>query len=264
MESQYAAKYAANGWGASSVKYKTPYSNFSTFEESYSDPVTELTFFWDKVGDTSAKITFVLGEIPSHIVFPSVVIDSQGNSYTVVSIDVTAVETLPATVTSITLPDGMLYLDFRPADLPSSIASLSIASTNTKFATLDGVLYSKDMTTLFIYPRMNTPENSVFNLPETVNYIADEAFYAVTGIKTINITNAVRIGYRAFADTDNLVEIIFASETPSVLFGRDIFYGADPTLKLYVPDSAVENYKESVWFDYEVKDKIVGVSTLDA
>ena len=259
----YQAAYGTTGWtsGTNTPIMRVPFENFSIFESDYFDETQNLTFFWSKINEEekTAKITFVVGnQIPDTLVFPDVMIDEDGESWTVVSVEKSAIELLSA-VGHIVLPAGMEYLGFDTVDLPAHVQSLSISDENTKFKTMNGVLYSKDGKVLFMVPRGNTPADSVFNMPDTVIYVADEAFYGVSNILTMNISSPVRFGYRVFAETQNLTEIYFTSGTPSEFVGRDIFLNADPNLVLYVPTDSVAAYRANVWLNYEIREMIQAI-----
>ena len=261
----YRSRYETTGWTRSSnaPKIKVPFSNFSVFEASYEDTTQNLTFFWSKVGEDGATITFVVGnQIPETLVFPDTVVDDEGKSWTVVSVENSAVEML-STVKHIVLPAGMRYLGFTSTALPANVQSLTISQENTKFKTEDGVLYSADGSILLLFPRGNVPEDSEFEVPASVTHIADEAFYGVANILTLRIQTPVRFGYRAFAGTKNLVEIYFASSVPSEFVGREIFANAESALVLYVPADSVEAYRNNVWLNYEIRDMILPVPEPD-
>ena len=271
-QKQYAAyksAYETSGWTNTtrSPASPVPFSNFSVFEAYFEDPSQNLTFFWSKVDETAhtAKITFVVGnELPDTLVFPDTITEQTTNEagetvtveWTVVAVETSAIE-LMAGVKQVVLPAGMQYLGFASTDVPESVDSFVIAEGNAKFRTIDGVLYSADGLFLFMAPRGFAPTQSEFHLPESVVYIADEAFYGVTGIRTVYVTNPVRIGARAFAETRNLTVFHFVSSTPSQFIGRDIFLNADASLVLYVPEGSVEDYRNSLfWLNFDYRDKI--------
>ena len=62
-----------------------------------------------------------------------------------------------------------------------------MAEGNTAFTAVDGVLYDKAMTTLYLYPAAKTAER--FALPATVTAIAQNAFSSAHQLKRIDITD---------------------------------------------------------------------------
>ena len=84
-----------------------------------------------------------------------------------------------------------------------------VAEKNQYFATVDGVLYSKDLKTLIAYPTMKNDAD--FEIPEGVENIGDYAFYNVKSLKNITIPASVRsIGYAALSS--NAFESIKVNE----------------------------------------------------
>lgn len=81
----------------------------------------------------------------------------------------------------------------------TSLNELQIDESNPTYASVDGVLYSKDLKTLILY--MPGREGSIFEIPEHVVRIEAYAFYGNEGIKSIVIGNSVReIGEYAFTN----------------------------------------------------------------
>ena len=81
----------------------------------------------------------------------------------------------------------------------TKIESFSIEETNEKYASKDGILYSKDMDTIVLYPN-NAPAES-FTTPEGISLIGDGAFVSAQNLKTVTLTDEVKsIGEGAFYD----------------------------------------------------------------
>ncbi len=69
------------------------------------------------------------------------------------------------------------------------LVDIIIPEENTMFATVDHVVYSKDLTTLITYPNGLTSE--VFEIPEAVTTIRSHAFMGNTAIKELIISRNV-------------------------------------------------------------------------
>ncbi|MEI6796173.1 MAG: leucine-rich repeat domain-containing protein, partial [Methanomassiliicoccales archaeon] len=96
--------------------------------------------------------------------------------------------TIPASLTSI----GSLV--FTPC---TSLISITVAASNVNYASVDGVLYNKDLTTLIQYPGGKT---GAFVVPEDVVSIERYAFYKCNSIASVTIPdNVTSIGFDAFA-----------------------------------------------------------------
>ncbi len=235
-----------------------PFENITIFEGFYSE--NQLTYFWQKVGDGMAAITSMVGGVGATLTLPSTVLDEEGNPLTVVSVSDSVFTSLPAEVKTVVLPSGMEYLTFLPSSLPSSLTGLVIADENAKFKTEGGVLYSKDMTTIYVFPRGLRTKDLSFTLPDTLQTIEYEAFYGVEYLTTLVIEGVVVIRDRAFANALNLEMIIFSSSTPSVFAGRDSFLNRNSKLALWVPEGFVgttsqtilDAYRANVWHDFDI------------
>lgn len=80
----------------------------------------------------------------------------------------------------------------------NSLECFEVTENNNSFCAVDGVLYSKSMYTLCIFPPAKKCDK--ISLPESVREIADEAFYGVKSHFAIyDATNLQSIGNRAFA-----------------------------------------------------------------
>ena len=95
-------------------------------------------------------------------------------------------------------------------------------------------------------------------LPSTIKTIGQQAFYGCALLDDVVIPAGVTtIGYAAFSGCSQLKSITFLSETPATL-GTDVFLTLPADHVIYVPDAAVETYKQE-WSKYA--DHIQAVST---
>ncbi|MBR3439790.1 MAG: leucine-rich repeat protein [Clostridia bacterium] len=83
--------------------------------------------------------------------------------------------------------------------------SYECADENKTFCTVDGVLYTKDMTVLVSYP--NLSEKSSFALPTKVKTIFDFAFSNSAALKEVTLSSGVGIGSGAFFMCKNLTNV---------------------------------------------------------
>ena len=85
----------------------------------------------------------------------------------------------------------------------ADLSQYKVADGNTTYSAENGILYTADMTNLVSYPAGKTDE--VYNLPETVQYISDGAFFANTHITEINLHNSLlTLGTAAFSNCTSL------------------------------------------------------------
>lgn len=125
-----------------------------------------------------------------------------------------------STFNTLTLPDNLEELDLSALDMMDNLKSITIATDNTTFTTIDGVLYNFQETELLKCPQAYSGK---LTLPSTLTTIDSHAL-----IKTINVT--------AFEIIDN--DIFF---TPS----SGLLYNTDKTEVIYCPRGIEEFTFES-------------------
>ena len=242
---QYKTKYEGSSTGFGNI----PFENFEKFGEA--TEVSGATYYWNVISDVdkTAYIDYFEGTIAKNFVFPSAF-----GEYKVVAVSPDAMAALKDVV-KVTLPANMEYLSFNTADIYNTVQELVISSTNTKFTTVDGVLYTKDGKTLLIYPMAKTAASFVVNGATEIGY---RAFYGAKSLKILEFRTPVTIRDNAFENA-GMTSIVFTSNTASVFAGRDILLGANVSLTISVPNSSLANYKANVLVDYSIIDKFAGV-----
>ena len=101
----------------------------------------------------------------------------------------------------------------------AQLKQINVEPENESCASVDGILYSKDMTTLYACPAAY--EGDVV-IPATVTTIAERAFYGCKLLKQIVVPDSVTsIGNRAFADCKSLKKLILPGNLSS--FGAEVF-----------------------------------------
>lgn len=124
-----------------------------------------------------------------------------------------------------------------------SISAINVASNNNSYSSIDGVLFSKDKSTLIVYPEYRAGDS--YEIPNTVTTIGHEAFRGASltsvsipnsvssieslafqscRLKSVNIPYSVTfIGYRAFVGCYSLTSI-------NVENGNNYYCSADGVL----------------------------------
>ena len=105
----------------------------------------------------------------------------------------------------------------------NDLTSIGVDAENPKFTSVDGVLFSKDMTQLIAYPAGRTQKS--FMVPEGVFSIAYGAFAGCLNLAEITLPQSLsRIGKCAFEDCGEL-EVIAGAER----FDIECFKGTKPS-----------------------------------
>ena len=103
-----------------------------------------------------------------------------------------------------------------------NIESIDVASENSNFSSVDGVLYNKDKSQLRLYPVAKTTENPV--IPDTVTEIYSSAMKGNTHIKTITFPDSLtKIGTDAFRNCTGLTTITFSNNSSISTIEADAF-----------------------------------------
>lgn len=243
--SRYEEKYGKNGFG------QIPFKNFEKFGMAVEDG--EINYYLNVISETdkTAYIDYFNGELPTNVTLPDTL-----NGYKIVSVSAKAMSAL-VDVESVTLPKYMEYLNFTTADISDTVKTLVIDSNNTKFMTVDGVLYTKDGKTLLVYPMAKS--GTSFAVDSGVTEIAYRAFYGAKNLQTVEFASnaVVTIRDNAFEKCTVLKTIKFNNSTESTFAGNNILLGANVNLKIDVPDAAISEYKAKVLIDYSILDRFI-------
>ena len=123
---------------------------------------------------------------------------------------------------SIDLPIGVTAVGERAFAYCDKLTAIQAAADSTVYSSQDGVLFSKDKTTLLAYPEGKTA--TTYAIPRGVVSLGKEAFYRSAFLQTLTIPESVTtIGAAAFADCTALLQV----DLPGSVFtiGAEAFRG---------------------------------------
>lgn len=120
--------------------------------------------------------------------------------------------TIPASVSSIGgMNDrGTIYGAFADCE---SLRAIWVDEGNENFASVDGVLFSKDLTCLLQYPTGKI--DTEYKIPNGTLRIAHQAFERNPFLEKVTLSASVELIERAFWYCDNLREIVCEGEIPA-------------------------------------------------
>ncbi|MBP5622954.1 MAG: leucine-rich repeat domain-containing protein [Thermoguttaceae bacterium] len=138
-------------------------------------------------------------------------------------------------------------------------SAFEAVTTQTRYKTVDGVLFSADGTILLRYPQKREQENYV--VPRGVKEIANNAFTYCQSLKKIELPEGVeKIGSGAFAYCDALSSVVVPKSVATL--GDDCFPAWDKLTVRGYKDSAVARYADGRKFVFKPIDETVDDTTL--
>jgi len=121
--------------------------------------------------------------------------------------------------TSITIPRSVNSIGINAFGYCYNLTAINVDATNPNFSSMDGVLYNKDKTTLYLYPFGGNP---VFAIPNTVTDIAQSAFEGCNNLTSVTIPASVStIEFAAFWNCSGLTSITLPASVASM--GEGVF-----------------------------------------
>ena len=135
---------------------------------------------------------------------------------------------------AIYVPESVLEITTDGWSAASNFASISISPNNTVYASLDGVLYSKDLTTLIKYPVAKV--GAMFDIPAGVTTIGFGAFANATNLTSVNIPASVQtIETSAFQSCSALTSITIPDGVTTISGG--VFANCRSLSSINLPES---------------------------
>ena len=111
---------------------------------------------------------------------------------------------------NVTIGSGVTNIGYEAFAWCNSLANITVYENNKKYASKDGILYTKDFSELLLYPAQNVTENLV--LPEGLKKISDNAFSNNNYIKTIYIPSTVTEIGNSIINNNEIESITISSD----------------------------------------------------
>ena len=136
-------------------------------------------------------------------------------------------------LTSVTIPASVTSIGRSAFHNCTGLPAITVASSNAAYASMDGVLYNKALTTLIQCPAGKTGSVAI---PSTVTSISDSAFYNCTDLTSVTIPDGVTsIASSAFYNCTGLTSATIPDGVTSI--ASSAFYNCTGLTSVTIPDS---------------------------
>lgn len=154
------------------------------------------------------------------------------------------------------------YIDETSFFYCKMLKAVEVDEANEYYTSVDGVLYTKDMKKLLVYPIMK--EETEYTIPEGVERIGACAFYKNAALTKVDIPSTLKeIGDMAFFKCENIALVTLPDGLRKI--GNDAFsYCQGMAPVMYIPDSVEEIGSFAFYSCQNLKEFYMGAENEDA
>lgn len=229
---------------------------------------------YNELSQTTAEVTNTYQAISGKetaLIIPENVIWN-GQTYNVISIGERAISNSVAT--TVDIPATIQNIGLHCFVNSKKLTAINVSGSNKNYSSVDGVLFTRDMTKLIAYPAGHHQER--YNIPSTVKTVEEDAFsnaqflksvylgnveqinqcgfYAMPSLEQMHIDSQVKnIGNYAFGDCTNLAELYIMGAKQPLSIERNTFIGTGNLKKLLLYRDVTINNSDVIpinnWLD---------------
>ena len=139
-----------------------------------------------------------------------------------------------SSLTNITIPEGVTSIGRCAFESCSSLTNINVEKENSKYSSIDGILFNKDQTIIIKFPEGK--KGTSYDIPNSVTSIGNDAFFNCYRLTNITIPNSVtNIGNDAFFNCYRLTNITIPNSVTSI--GNVAFFNCDSLTSITIPNS---------------------------
>lgn len=146
-------------------------------------------------------------------------------------------------VRKVVISNNLIDLKFDIFNKFNGLKEIKVLEANANYASLDGVLYDKDIKNLLIYPNDKTEES--FKIPQSVITISDNAFSFCKNLMKLDLSNILSLGKEVFSNS-SIVSLIINKD--GIEKNSETFKDCNGSLKIIVNNEFYSNYVNN-WSD---------------
>lgn len=138
-------------------------------------------------------------------------------------------------IKSVIIPKTVEYIDNWLLTSIKSLTAIYVNEQNEHMTSIDGVLYNKEITEIYCFPKAKEGD---FKIPDTVEQLDYNVFYYCNNLKSITIPKSVQsISSGAFMFADALETISVSEENPNFCDQDGVLMNKEKTTLLKYPNA---------------------------
>ncbi len=151
-------------------------------------------------------------------------------------------------ITSIFIPKTITDISILSFTTCEKLNNITVDNDNTRYCSIDGVLYSKSKEILYCFPRAKAVKDNKFEIPEQVTRIGAYAFTNNTKIKHIRFNGNIKtIETNAFSYC-SILRTIYIPTSLSYMSSY-VFAHTNPELVIHLPNRYITEGWNNKWKD---------------